>query len=146
MIKQLEKSIKNESTEVQENEVTLSLLERHLRDAKEELKAIKKRKIKEIAKLEARMGENPGLATQIEIIDETYAELEDEVVLRIAGIQNQLSLTNNKRNDIIRINRLARTVIDVFDEILGKEKLDKTILDYVRENKRDGRMASRKKA
>ena len=27
-----------------------------------------------------------------------------------------------------------------------KEKLDKAILDYVRENKRDGRMASRKKA
>lgn len=131
MIKQLEKSIKNESTEVQENEVTLSLLERHLRDAKEELKAIKKRKIKEIAKLEARMGANPGLETQVEIIEETYAELEDEVVLRIAGIQNQLSLTNNKRNDIIRINRLARTVIDVFDEILGKEKLDKTDLRLI---------------
>ena len=77
------------------------------------------------------MGDNPDLATQIEIIEETYAEPENEVTLKIAGLQNQLSLTNNKRNDIIRINRLAKTVIDVFDDILGKEKLDKADLRLI---------------
>lgn len=131
MIKQLEVSIKNEATEVQENENTLSILERHLHDAKEELKAIKKRKIKEIAKLEAKLESNPAVAEQIEIIEETYAELEDETTLKISGLQNQISITNGKRNDIIRINRLARTVIDVFNDILDKPKLDKIDLQLL---------------
>lgn len=131
MIKQLELAIKNEATEVQENENTLSLLERHLHDAKEELKAIKKRKIREIAKLEAQLESNPAVADQIEILEETYVELEDEVTLKISGLQSQISLTNGKRNDIIRINRLARTVIDVFNDILEKPSLDKIDLQLI---------------
>ncbi len=131
MIKQLEKTIKNEAVEVQENENTISLLERHLHDAKEELKAIKKRKIKELAKLEAQIDTNPAVVAQIEIIEETYVELEDEATLKISGLQNQINLTAGKRNDIIRINRLARTVIDVFNDILNKPKLDKIDLQLI---------------
>lgn len=131
MIKQLEMSIKNESTEIQENENTLSILERHLHDAKEELKAIKKRKIKEIAALEAKAAENAAALSQIEIVEETYAELEDEATMKISGLQNQINLTSDKRNDIIRINRLARTVIDVFNDILEKPSLDKVDLQLL---------------
>ena len=131
MIKQLEMSIKNESTEIQENENTLSILERHLYDAKEELKAIKKRKIKEIAALEAKAAENAAALSQIEIVEETYAELEDEATMKISGLQNQINLTSDKRNDIIRINRLARTVIDVFNDILEKPSLDKVDLQLL---------------
>lgn len=131
MIKQLEMSIKNESTEIQENENTLSILERHLHDAKEELKAIKKRKIKEIAALEAKAAENAAALSQIEIVEETYAELEDEATIKISGLQNQINLTSDKRNDIIRINRLARTVIDVFNDILEKPSLDKVDLQLL---------------
>ncbi|MCM1268656.1 MAG: recombinase family protein [Bacteroidales bacterium] len=131
MIKQLENAIKNEATEVQENENTISLLERHLRDAKEELKAIKKRKIKELAKLEAKLETNPAAASQIEIIEDTYVELEDEATLKISGLQNQINLTAGKRNEIIRINRLARTVIDVFDDILNKPNLDRIDLQLI---------------
>ncbi len=131
MIKRLESSIKNEATELQENESTISLLERHLLDAKEELKAVKKRKIKELAKLDAQLSTNPEVADQIEIIEETYVDLEDELTLKISGLQNQINLTSNKRNDIIRINRLARTVIDVFNDILEKPKLDKMDLQLI---------------
>lgn len=131
MRKKLEASIKNEATEVEENENTLSLLERQLRDAKEELKAIKKRKIKEIAQFEVKAETNPAALSQVEIIEETYAELEDEIVLRIAGLQTQINLTAGKRNEIIRINRLARTVIDVFNEIIDKPKLDRVDLQLI---------------
>lgn len=131
MIKKLEASIKSEATEIRENESTISLLERHLADAKEELKLIKKRKIKELAKLESQLADNPKLAAQIEIIEETYIELEDEATLRISGLQNQINLTSDKRNDIIRINRLARTVIDVFNDILEKPALDRTDLQLI---------------
>ena len=131
MLKKLESSIKNEATEIEENENTLSILERHLRDAKEELKAIKKRKIKEIARFEAKAETDLSAASQVEIIEETYAELEDETVLRIGGLQTQINLTAGKRNEIIRINRLARTVIDVFNDIIDKPKLDRVDLQLI---------------
>lgn len=129
MMKQLEASIKNEPTEIKENENTLAILERYLADAKDELKVIKKRKIKELAKLEAQ-GDTDSQA-KVEIVEEAYAELEDEVTLRIAGLQSQIRLTEDKHNDIIRINRLARTVIDVFDDILEKPALDRTDLQLI---------------
>ena len=124
MLDVLQESVKTEATAVKENENTLSLLERYLQEAKDELKAITKRKIKEISKLELQAEINPKVAVQIEIVEETYEELEVEAANKIAGLQNQIELTNNKRNDIIRINRMARTVIDVFNEIIAKPKLD----------------------
>ncbi len=131
MLKKLESSIKNEAAEIEENENTLSILERHLRDAKEELKAIKKRKIKEIARFEAKAETDPSAASQAEIIEETYAELEDEAIMRIGGLQTQINLTAGKRKEIIRINRLARTVTDVFNDIIDKPKLDRVDLQLI---------------
>lgn len=122
MIKELETSIKKESTEVKESENTFSLLENQLSDAKDELKAVEKRKIKEIAKADE---------DTVEIIEETYAEIEDELINRIKGLQNQMNLSVDKRNDIIRINRLAKTAIDIFNDILNKKKLDKKDLELI---------------
>lgn len=36
-----------------------------------------------------------------------------------------MNLNVDKRNDIIRINRLAKTAIDIFNNILNKKSLDK---------------------
>ena len=127
----LEQSLKNESTEVYENENTITLLEQHLKKAKDELKAIERRKVKEITKLEIQLENNPGLLKKIQLMEETYQELEDEVTLRISGLENQINLTTNKRNDIIRVNRLARTVIDIFNAILEKPKLDRTDIQLI---------------
>jgi len=122
MIKELELAIKKESVEVQESETTFALLENQLSEAKDELKAVKKRKIKEIAKADE---------DSIEIIEETYAEIEEELMNRIKGIQNQIELSVDKRNDIIRVNRLAKTAIDIFNDILEKDTLDKRDLELL---------------
>ena len=122
MIKELETSIKKESTEVKESENTFTLLENQLTDAKDELKAVKKRKIKEISKVDE---------DTVEIIEETYAEIEEELIHRIKGLQNQMNLSVDKRNDIIRINRLAKTAIDIFNDILNKKSLDKKDLELI---------------
>ncbi len=122
MIKELETAIKKESTEVKENENTFALLENQLQDAKDELKAVKKRKIKEIAKADE---------DTVEIIEETYAEIEDDLINRIKGLQNQINLSVDKRNDIIRVKRLAKTAIDIFDDILIKKNLDKKDLELL---------------
>ena len=47
------------------------------------------------------------------------------------AIQNQIDLTENKRSTIIQVNRAAKTAMDVFDDILNKEKLDRNDLQLI---------------
>lgn len=68
---------------------------------------MKKRKIKEIAEVDE---------DTLEIIEETYAEIEEELINRIKGLQNQISLSGDKRNDIIRIDRMVKTAIDITNQ------------------------------
>ena len=42
-----------------------------------------------------------------------------------------MNLSVDKRNDIIRINRLAKTAIDIFNDILNKKSLDKKDLELI---------------
>lgn len=121
MLEELEKALKSESKEVKTNDNVLSVLERNLSAAKEELKATKKRKIREISR-------NPE---DEEIIEDTYVELEQELIDRIKGLQKQIELTTNKRNSIIQVNRVARTVMDIFDDILEKDRLDKMDISFL---------------
>ena len=67
MLSSLEESIKNEPSEVSENETTIALLEKYLKDAKEELKSIQKRKIKELTKYELELESNPSILKKIKI-------------------------------------------------------------------------------
>ena len=53
------------------------------------------------------------------------------MINRIKGLQNQINLNVDKRNDIIRINRLAKTAIDIFNDILNKKSLDKKDLELI---------------
>ena len=121
MLGRLEAAIKEESTEVKNNDETLEILEKQLGAAREELKAVKRQKIREIMK-------RPGAE---EIIEETYTEMEVEAEDRITGLQSRIALTADRRNSIIRANRTARTAIDIFNEILNKPKLDRRDLELI---------------
>lgn len=59
-----------------------------------------------------------------EILDETYDELKAYLLCRIEGGQNQLQMVTDKRNAIPQANRVAKTTLEVFDNILYKEPLD----------------------
>ncbi len=115
MIKQLEKTIASEADAVKDSEKVIKLLENQIAGAKEELKATKKQKIKELA----RNCEDPGL------IEETYLEIEEEITARIHGLQEQLKASVSKRSQVVEIARVSKTVFDVFDNILNKPKLGK---------------------
>lgn len=115
MISELEKSIAVEGDTVKDNERVIKTLERQLANAKEELKAIKKQKARDIAK-------HPE---DEDVLEETYSEIEDEITHRIYGYQTQLKDNLDKRSLVLELNRTARTVFDVFDAILQKEKLSK---------------------
>ncbi len=121
MIEKLEQSIKEEKQSVQSAESLSERLYEMLEQAKAELKATKRQKIKEIMKR----------PEQEELIEETYNEMELDLEHKIAGLQNQISMSFDKRNTIIQVNRIAKTAMDIFDDILQKTNLDKVDIGLI---------------
>ena len=121
MINKLQKSIVGETDSLKHNRETIDILESQLDDAKEEKKILTRQCAREIMR-------RPD---KEESIQETYDELIAECEARIEGINNQITLTYNKQNTIIRVNRIARNAIDIFSEILDKEHLDKNDLELI---------------
>ncbi len=121
MIKRLEKQIADESQTIKTSEDTVSLLEKELADAKEELKILARQKTREVMR-------NPE---QESVIEETYEELMSECKSKVMGLENQIILTNNKRSTVVQVTRIARTAIDVFNDLVNKPKLDKKDLELI---------------
>ena len=118
MLDQLNADLAKEQEDIDEADRSEENLEEVLMDLQEELKATKRQRIRDVMK-------HPD---QEEMLEETYDELEDELTQRIAGIQNQIELTVDRKNTIIRVNRAAKLALDVFDDILNKDKLDRSDL------------------
>jgi len=121
MLDKLNESLKNEQTAVKESASTIELLQNQVDDARAEMKILARQQAKELLR-------NPDRETAI---DEMYSEMIDELSDRINGLNNQIELTSDRRNTVIRVNRIAKTAIDIFDDVLNKEKLDKTDLELI---------------
>ena len=125
MLKQLEEAVRKQPEREQEIGLTIERLEWQLGESKEQLEALFKRKLIDT------MGKS---ADEAAIIDEAYAELEKDLTQRIKGIENQIEDGIDSRNQLLRANRAAKTVIDVFDDILAKPKLDKRDIGLIVEH------------
>ena len=121
MLERLNTDLAREQEDVAETERTAENLEQLLLDAQEELKATKRQRIRDIAK-------HPE---QESILDSTYDDLEADLVRRITNLQNQIQLAADKRNTIIRVNRAAKTAMEVFDDLLHKEHLERSDLQLI---------------
>jgi stage V sporulation protein T len=121
MIRELEKAIKDEPEYIRSNTSTIDKLETELECTKAQLKNLAKQKMRELMK-------HPEHSDTIE---ETYDEMERELLDLIDGLKSQISMAADKRNNVVNINRRARTVIDIFDAILEKDTLDKTDIGYI---------------
>ena len=121
MLERLNADLEKEQADIAETKRTEENLEALLLDKQEELKATKRQRIRDIIK-------HPE---QEELLEETYDELEAELTQRIAGIQHQIEFASDKRNTIIRINRVAKTAMDVFHDILEKPALDRNDLNLM---------------
>lgn len=121
MLERLNADLEKEQADIAETKRTEENLEALLLDKQEELKATKRQRIRDIMK-------HPE---QEALLDETYDELEAELTQRIAGIQHQIEFASDKRNTIIRINRVAKTAMDVFHDILEKPALDRNDLNLM---------------
>ncbi len=121
MILRLQAAIKNEPIYINHNTSLVDKLETDLEAAKAQSKALARQKIRE-------MQRRPEHSDTIE---EMYDEMEREQLQIIEGLKSQISIAMNKRNNLVNLNRKARTVIDIFDDILEKDKLDKTDLNFI---------------
>ncbi len=121
MLDRLNADLAREAEDVAETEKSAENLEAVLADLQEELKATKRQRIRDIMK-------HPD---QEETLEETYDELETDLLRRIEGIQKQIAMTVDKRNTIIQVNRTAKTALEVFDDILQKPKLDRNDLQLI---------------
>ncbi|MBQ8398063.1 MAG: recombinase family protein [Clostridia bacterium] len=121
MLERLNADLAKEQEDVSETERSAAHLDAVLTDLQEELKATKRQRIRDIMKHPDRE----------EMLEETYDELEADLMRRIEGLQKQIELAADQRNLIIRVNRAAKTAMDVFTDILGKEKLDRNDLQLI---------------
>ena len=121
MLERLNADLTREAEDIAETEKSAENLEAILADLQEELKATKRQRIRDLVK-------HPE---QEATLEETYDELESDLLRRMEGIQNQIALMENKRSTIIQVNRVAKTAMDVFDDILSKDKLDRNDLQLI---------------
>ena len=121
MLERLNAEIVKEQEDLSAVERTVANLDATLQELQEELKATKRQRIRDILK-------HPE---QEAVLEETYDEMESELAARIAGLQNQIGMTEDKRNTIIQVNRAAQTAMDVFDDILTKPKLSRSDLELI---------------
>lgn len=121
MLEKLNAELAREPEDVAETERSAANLEDVLLDAQEELKATKRQRVRDIM----RHPENEA------VLEETYDELEADLLRKIEGLQSQIEHFTDRRNTIIRTNRAAKTAMEVFDDIIGKEKLEKQDLELI---------------
>lgn len=121
MLERLNEDLAREQEDVAETEQSADRLAEVLSDLQEELKVTKRQRIRDLMK-------HPD---QEDILEQTYDELEGDLQKRIEGIGHQIELLSDKRNTIIRVNRAARTAIEVFRDILNKERLERRDLELI---------------
>lgn len=122
MFAELQKVIDDQPSQEKEIEKNIDSLEKQLDATRRQLKEIYKQKALSAAGLSDRRSQ---------ISADTFAEIENELTERIEQLENQLMKANDLRNRLIRTNRKAQTVLDVFDRILKKEKLDKRDISFI---------------
>lgn len=116
MIDELQKTIDEQPEREEQLGATVESIETQLNEAKAKLKALYKEKMLIDAGLsDAKSRTKAAL----------YDEMEEELLTRIEMLEKQFGDVNNMRNNMINANRKAKTVIEVFDGVLKKEKLDK---------------------
>ena len=121
MIDELNSDLAKENDNIAETEQSADHLAEILDDLIEEMRITKRQRIREIMKK----------PEQEEMIEATYDEMEAELQKKIDGLNHQIDILSDKRNTYIRVNRAAKTALEVFDDILHKDKLERNDLELL---------------
>ena len=121
MLEELNAELARQDSDVVETEQSADHLAQVMEELQEELKATKRQRIRDMVK-------HPD---QEELLAETYDELEADLQKKIAGLEHQITLLSDKRNAMIQVNRTAKTALEVFQDILDKEHLERNDLELL---------------
>ena len=122
MIHELEETIRQQPDHEEDVGKSISAIDRQLESTQKQLKALYRQKILDIT------GKSQEEA---EIVKQTYADLERDLLNRIKSLNAQLMQLSDQRNEMIMTNRKAKTVLDVFQSILDKPMLDKRDISLI---------------
>lgn len=117
----MEAEISFEPSAIQDSTNAAVELAELIEQEKEALKILMRQKTRDLARAKGNE----------DVIMEMYDGLIEEAANRIHGLENQIAMTADTRNTIIRANRHAKAVLDIFHDILTKDKLDKRDISLI---------------
>ena len=121
MLHILEETLSHEQRATDSGMLAADELKAQIEEEREELKVLARQKIRDMAKHK----------DNAEVLEETYDALIEEANNRIEGLTNQLALVADTTNTIVKVNRVARSVIEIFNDIIERDKLDKQTLHLI---------------
>ncbi len=121
MLTILEEVLKHEESATKSATSAINELEAEIAEIHNELKIMAKQKIRDMARH----------SSNADIMAQTYDDLIAEANEKLEGLENQLAMVADTSNTIVRVNRITKNVIDIFDEILNKNKIDKASLRLI---------------
>ena len=114
MIEKINMSLEDENSEVKKSETSIENLEKLIAETKAEIKIHLHLKTRAIIK-------EPDKEEELE---ELYDEMVQECTDRIEGLRNQIDMISNRCNMVIHVNKVAKTALQIFDDIINKDKLN----------------------
>ena len=121
MLKRLEAKISFEPSAVRDSAKATEELAALIEQEKDALRILMRQKARDLSRANGNE----------DVIQEMYDGLIEESANRIHGLENQIAMTADTRNTIIRANRHAKAVLDIFHDMLTKEKLDKRDISLI---------------
>ncbi len=121
MLRILEEMLSQEQRATDSGMLAADELRAQIEAEREELKLLARQKIRDMARHK----------DNAQVMEETYDALIEEANNRIEGLTNQLALVADTTNTIVKVNRVARSIIEIFDDIIEKDKLDKHTLHLI---------------
>ncbi len=121
MLRVLEEALCHEQRSTESGILASEEIKAQIEAEREELKTLARQKVRDMARHK----------DNAQIIEETYDALIEETNNRIEGLTNQLAMVADTTNTIVRVNRVTRTVVDLFNDVLDKDKLDRSDLHLV---------------
>ena len=114
MLESLKADIEKQEESLDAADTSAENLQQVLDDLEEELQVTRRQRMRDIRKHPEREDR----------LNDSYDALEEDLETRISNLQKQIELTVDRKNTILRVNRAAKTIMDVFDEALEKDHLD----------------------
>lgn len=121
MIRILEEMLNHEQRATDSGMIAADELRAQIEAEREELKILARQKIRDMTRHK----------DNAQIMEETYDALIEEANNRIEGLTNQLAMVADTTNTIIKVNRVSRSAIDLFNDVIERDKLDKNSLHLI---------------